>query len=279
MAYDAARQMIVLFGGTRKDTEKDTDTWAWDGRGWNRLNPTVSPPARSGASFAYHPPTETLVLFGGSSARGFLGDMWLWNGSIWTKVTGDGPPARVGSSMAFDPASGGLILFGGYGSGILDDTWVWNGKSWVRLSPQLSPPGRWGASLAYHSGMGKLILFGGKARVLGGPEPEETWAWDGTNWSQLSLNRLPPWRLGASMAEADGEVLLFGGMVPASNAIGWSYLGDTWLLGSTWSEVTQAPAPPPRALASLAAYPPRNSLLLFGGASAPGRLLDDTWMW
>jgi len=166
------------------------------------LSPPVSPPARSGPSLAYHPATKTLVLFGGDSANGFLGDTWLWNGITWTAVPGDGPPARVGASMAFDPASGSLILFGGYGplgssNGAFDATWMWNGKSWVRLSPRTSPPGRNGTSLAYHSSMGRLILFGGKRSPMGVPEPEATWAWDGMDWSQLSLGRLPPWRSGA----------------------------------------------------------------------------------
>ena len=276
MAYDAARAKIVLFGGTWKDA----DTWTWDGRTWNHMSPPVSPPARSDASLAYHPATKTLVLFGGGSATGFLGDTWLWNGITWTAVPGDGPPARGSASMAFDPASGSLILFGGARPEVFDDTWMWNGKSWVRLSPRSSPPGRFGTSFAYHSGMGRLILFGGKRSAMGVPEPEATWAWDGKDWSQLSLGRLPPWRFGASMAAAGGGVLLFGGISMVLGPSNGSYLGDTWMLGRTWSQVTQTPAPPPRAGAGLVPYPSRNSLLLFGGGFNPGyRQLRDTWVW
>jgi len=184
--------------------------------------------------------------------------------------------------MAFDPNSGGLILFGGFNSStqILNDTWMWSEKSWARLSPQSNPIGRYGFSLAYHSGLGKLILFGGKARLMGGSEPEGTWAWDGTNWLQLSVGGSPPWRMGGSMAEVNSGVLLFGGTAPAPVSSGWSYFGDTWFLGQTWSELTQTPSPSPRVGASMVHYPPGNSVLLFGGGSgAVGGSYEDTWLW
>jgi len=280
VAYDAGRKMPVLFGGDWADS----GTWAWNGLAWNRLTPSVSPPARTGASCAYHPPTDTVVLFGGLGTEGrLLGDTWLWNGVTWTQAPGGARPrARESASMAFDPVSGGLILFGGASpvnlNSPFNDTWMWNGGSWIQLSPSSSPLARYGTSLAYNSTMGRLILFGGKRSPMGVPEPLATWAWDGMNWSEISVGPLPPWRLDASMAAAGGGVLLFGGFsfdIPPSP----SYLGDTWTLGTTWSEVIQTPSPAPRAGASLVPDPPRNSLLLFGGASGPGRLANDTWVW
>lgn len=229
MAYDAARRMTVLFGGAHENNaQEDAETWAWDGYTWNHLTPAVSPPARSGASLAYHPPTKTLVLFGGGSAKGFLGDTWLWDGITWTAAPGGGPPVRGGASMALDPPSGGLILVGGYGDYLYYDTWMWNGKSWALLSDDLGYPPRSGASLAYHPGMGRLILFGGAGSPMGHTVEEGTWAWDGTNWSQLPLDSEPPWRVEAVMAESRGQLLLFGGMswVPPGSG-NWAYLGDT----------------------------------------------------
>jgi hypothetical protein len=277
MAYDGGRRAPVLFSGGA-----DADTWTWNGLTWNRQSLPLSPSARYGASFAYYPPTDTLVLFGGGSAKGFLADTWLWNGIAWTEVPGAGPPARLGASMSFDPTSGSLILFGGYGpsgrfNGTFDDTWMWKGASWIRPAPSASPPGRSGTSLAYDSVIGKLILFGGKRSPMGVPEPEATWAWDGANWSEVPLGPAPPWRFHASMAARPegGPILLFGGVALADG----SFLGDTWTLGSNWSADTQAPTPSPRAGASLVPDPSNNALLLFGGGAAPGHLLGDTWVW
>lgn len=266
LASDTARRTIVLFSGAGAD-----DTWTWDGLTWTRQNPAMSPPARAGASFAAHPPTQTLVLFGGMGSRGPLGDTWLWNGKIWSQVLGAGPKPTFGATMAFDPVRGSIILFGGYDN--LGDTWEWDGSSWRALSPKSSPGPLLGAGLAYSAVLGKLILFGGK-RGMGIPNNDTTWAWDGSNWSLVPLSTSPPGRFYAAMAASlDGSmILLFGGN-------GDKLLGDTWMFTGTWTQSTQAQAPPPRADASLAPDPTSNSLLLFGGVYGREYHIGDTWAW
>ncbi len=129
---------------------------------WIRQRPSRSPSARYGTSFAYHPPTKTIVLFGGVIAtRGIhLGDTWLWNGRTWSVIPAGGPRPRWHAVMAFDPVSNGLILFGGWGDEPLPlrDTWKWDGTSWQALSPDSSPP-HTGAGFAYSAAVGKLIMF------------------------------------------------------------------------------------------------------------------------
>src|SRR5207249_2887941 len=171
MAFDGARGMPILFSGRGK-----ADTWTWNGFTWVKERPALSPPIRSDASIAYHPPTKTVVMFGGSDARGFLRDTWLWNGRTWRAAPGAGPRARANASMAFDPGTGSLILFGGYGDGLLGDTWKWDGRAWRALSPSTSPPPLVGASSAYSAALGKLILFGGSPFTMGGGGSDVTWA-------------------------------------------------------------------------------------------------------
>lgn len=276
IAYDAARKTTVLFSGEIRGSAApagaDADTWIWNGRTWTLQSPRQTPPARSRACFAYHPPTETLVLFGGGNLNGFLGDTWLWNGRSWSAGPG-GPAARASASMAFDPATESLILFGGYGDRMLSDTWAWDGTSWRSLSPGTRPLPTRGATMAYSAALGGLILFGGTHFQGGTRGSSETWAWDGSNWSQLSLNTVPLARRYASMA-ADPKgslILLFGGFDDSGT------LSDTWTLASTWSE-DRGKGPVRRAGAALAFDPSGSSFLLFGGGD--GRvLLDDTWLW
>src|SRR2546422_1756765 len=269
MAFDGARGAPILFSEGQA-----AEAWAWNGSTWLRERPPLSPPARAGARISYHPPTKTIVLFGGTTSQGFLGDTWLWNGRTWNAVLGAGPRARANASMAFDPGTGSLILFGGYGDGLLGDTWKWDGRAWRALSPSTSPPPLSGTSSAYSAALGKLILFGGSPFQMAGGGSDVTWAWDGMNWSRISFDSSPPGRFFAAMA-ADPEgklVLLFGGS-------GESLLGDTWTLASRWSADTRSPAPPPRAGASLVPDPSSNSFLLFGGGDGSGRVLNDTWAW
>jgi len=269
MAFDGARGVPILVSGG-----SETETWTWNGFNWVRERPALSPPIRSDASIAYHPPTKTVVMFGGIDAHGFLGDTWLWNGRTWRATPGAGPRARANASMAFDPGTGSLILFGGYGDGLLGDTWKWDGRAWRALSPSTSPPPLVGASSAYSAALGKLILFGGSPFTMGGGGSDVTWAWDGMNWSRISFDSSPPGRFSAAMAAdpAGKLILLFGGK-------GDEPLGDTWTLTGKWSQDIGKPAPPARVGASLVPDPSRNSFLLFGGSDGGRRALNDTWEW
>ncbi|MDP9403184.1 MAG: SBBP repeat-containing protein [Actinomycetota bacterium] len=138
------------------------------------------------------------------------------------------------------------------------------------------PSPRSGAALAYHAGTTKAVLFGGRSasgEVLG-----DTWVFDGTAWAELAVPG-PPARAGAGLAlePTTGHLVLFGGEDSAGA------LGDTWVFdGSAWS---QPPAlntsPQPRSAAAMASFQVLGAqgVVLFGGRSASGDLLGDTWVW
>src|SRR5687767_6671464 len=81
MAYDAARQRVVLFGGI--DVTALGDTWEWDGVSWSQRNPVVNPTPRSLHAMAYDAARRRVVLFGGQDSSGLLGDTWEWDGVNW----------------------------------------------------------------------------------------------------------------------------------------------------------------------------------------------------
>lgn len=71
--------------------------------------------ARSGHAIAFDAQHGRSVLFGGSSASGYSGDTWEWNGTAWLQAgsSGTGPQARDGHAMAYDSQRARLVLFGG----------------------------------------------------------------------------------------------------------------------------------------------------------------------
>src|ERR1035438_5569144 len=72
----------------------------------------------------------------------------------------------------------------------------------------------------------------------------DTWTWDGSNWTQKSPQTSPPGRTYAAMAydSARGQAVLFGG-----NGSGNPYLGDTWVWdGSNWTQESLQNGPPGR---------------------------------
>src|SRR5690606_31987999 len=80
LAYDAARQQIVMLGGiTEVLNPVPPDTWLWDGLQWT-LGATEGPTARFFAAFEYDSHRHACVLFGGrSSYTSYLNDTWEWH--------------------------------------------------------------------------------------------------------------------------------------------------------------------------------------------------------
>ena len=121
MAYDAARQQVVLFGGEDGNTTfKLNDTWVWDGANWVQKFPATSPPERTVHAMAYDAARGQVVLFGGSGGGSLSNETWVWDGTDWVKkLPSMAPSARAYSAMAYDLVRERMVLFGGYGQRLL----------------------------------------------------------------------------------------------------------------------------------------------------------------
>lgn len=199
------------------------------------------------------------------------------------------PTGRAGSAMAYDAASRQLVLFGGITEtgthGFRNDTWIWSGETWTRLSPASSPSLRYGASLVYDAAMGELLLFGGyDGSTESNVDLNDTWTWNGTDWTKLSPAKSPPGRVNASMAydAASGKVLLYGGQGLHGDS------ADTWTWnGVTWSELSPAKNPGAIGDAAPMTYDPATrSVVLVAGAreidgqeSPAATYVAATWTW
>jgi hypothetical protein len=67
LAYDGARQEIVMFGGCCDiNGNRWGDTWTWTPtNGWVQESPTSSPGCRKSTRMAYDAARQEIVLFGG----------------------------------------------------------------------------------------------------------------------------------------------------------------------------------------------------------------------
>ncbi len=190
MAWDAARQRAVLFGGQVSSGQIGAfccyaDTWEWTGSNWIRAVPTASPPGRAGHAMAYDAMRQRVVLFGArrTPAGGPLADTWEWDGANWIQRTPAlSPSPRGGHAMTYDGVRQRIVLFGGGYSTNFSDTWEWDGATWTLRAPASSPAARSGHALAYDGVRQRVVLHGGR----GGPNLvfADTWEWDGTNWTQ-----------------------------------------------------------------------------------------------
>ncbi|HVP09819.1 MAG TPA: dockerin type I repeat-containing protein [Phycisphaerae bacterium] len=275
MAYDSARHVTVLFGGTNASTYFN-QTWEWNGSSWAQLSPANPPSGRSGAGMAYDSSRGVTVLFGGSNADGRNRETWEWNGSTWTNRNPSlRPTARYQHAMAYDSARGVTVLFGGYTGTQNNETWEWNGSTWTNRTPSPpspNPTARSAAAMVYDTSRHVTVLFGGT--TASGSYSNETWEWNGSSWMQRSGGTAPLARSRHAMAyDASRDVtVLFGGYDSVN------YFADTWEWnGSTWTQRSVRDAPGGRYLHAMAYDGSRSVAVLFGGCTGPTGYSDETW--
>ena len=276
------------------------------------------PAARKHHAVTYDRRHQRVVLYGGGTNTGELfGDLWSWDGNLWTLIGNSFPSA---SHSIFADADESLVLIGG----TEHVTAVWDGR-WVTI---LQEPNRWGVAGAFDTQRGKFIMHGGGGNVpgqtlggtfeldterwrqvaTGGPgarvsasmvfdstrnvavlfggtviEPrrhfDDLWEWDGVRWRQIQVTgERPEARLAFGMAyDQLRREVVLFGGLSANNEA----LGDTWLWnGGQWRRV-DGDGPSPRSETYMAYDVERGVTVLFGGdpEEADGRLLGDTWEW
>ncbi|MCR9248271.1 MAG: hypothetical protein NXI31_24855 [bacterium] len=189
------------------------------------------------------------------------------------------PSARMEPQMALHQSGDYTLLFGGADVGgfpptTFGDTWAWDGTDWSQLSPAVSPPGRYFGGMVYDQLRDRTVLYGGLvATFFGANYLDDTWEWDGANWSQVTTTNTPGGLVGnpglgeVSMAYdvIGGATVLFGGelfqgIVPMP-AVTLEYDG------TNWTQTAPAVSPPRRSQASMCSAPLLGGVLLFGGTN------------
>ena len=181
--------------------------------------------------------------------------------------------------MAYDARDGYELLVGD------GSTWRDSPVGWVELHPTVQPSNRTFASLVFDPTAGDTVLFGGMPAwpwCSGACSPlNDTWTYQGGNWTRLNLTNAPPPSEGAVMTfdSTDGYLLLFDGV---NHPFTWKFSDGSWT-NLTWSA---GPGPSQRYGATLVDDPRDGSVLLFGGSSwgpngcgpcYPPQEFNDTW--
>jgi hypothetical protein len=250
IAYDRARNQVVMFGGIRTSTGGDApygDTWIWDGTNWTEAHPATSPPARTFTEMVYDEARQVTVLFGGSSGATKFNDTWTWDGTNWTlQDTPTAPSPRNHIGIAYDPIRRVTVLFGGQGlPGARHDTWLWNGREWHLKPTATVPQNRSHPGMAFDSSIGKIVMMGGHHGgnhiALG-----DTWLWDGSDWAQQDVTPAPGPRYATWMAAMDSphELVLWGGYGPPVWGDTWLWNGTGWSLGAAGRTAPQGVGTP-----------------------------------
>jgi hypothetical protein len=247
--------------------------------GWVQRSPAHVPPVRAWHGLSYDLFHDVHVLFGGGSTGAMLGDTWQWNGIDWQQIAPTrSPPARCCHAMAYDVSLGCVVLHGGRDNAgiVLDDTWQFDGANWVQQAPAQTPGARQTAGMAFSFARFHTILFGGNGGTPLAPR-NDTWEWNGSNWSQVVTAHRPPPRSAFAITSdiVQGRVVLFGGLSGTD-------LSDLWSFdGFDWSALPAPQARPARCNSAMAADTSRGMLVQFGGLTITQSQTptDETWLY
>jgi hypothetical protein len=232
-AYDAARDVIVSYGGFASDSfECDQSTFEWDGFFWI-LREVGPPPNCHHFRMTYDAASERILIFGGQVLDNApVHDVFAWDGSEWTLVTSDGPVSRAHFGFVNDPNHGQVLLYGGYDGGMYEDFWSLRDGVWEQL--EIAGPGtRSHFGMAYDSTANELYIYGGATTSSSfGSLTDETWVLRNGSWQLLETPGSPGARGSAALAyDPTRRVLvLYGGFTAdgAERADTWEFDGSTW---------------------------------------------------
>ncbi len=214
----AAAVLAERLGGWFFFSGGRTLLWSAAGRRWRDLDPLSPPPPVAGASLAYDPVNDQIILFGGGHVAERASDgrvvghtgLWIYNpkGNVWRPwPVLQLPPPRMDAAMAADPARRVLVLFGGDAqSHYLGDTWLFDLETLTwRASSAPGPEPRAGHFAAFDPAAGKILVGGGHNRC----DLSDLWAYDAAadRWERLGGD-VPPGRYLESEVTSDHQLLL-----------------------------------------------------------------------
>ena len=185
------------------------------------------------------------------------------------------PSGRTSTRMVWDAKSTHSILFGGTTkidagtrqSYDLSDTWDWTGDHWVQRYPANTPHGRSFHTMVYDSNRSRVLLFGGKSgsTTTNSTIYNDTWQFDGNDWTQLNTPNQPSPRFysGGAFDPVRDKWVLFGGTFISPDGKTTTNYSDTWEFdGTTWN---QRAATGPTVLKPILVFDTQNNRVVMVG--------------
>ena len=242
---------------------------------WTQSLTGPQPGGRSLHGMAYDSARQRTIMFGGWDYPNglFNPQTWEWDGAAWSQVaTASAPSARSHCKLAFDSVRNRIVLFGGWTPGSsFSDTWEYDGSNWLQRQPANSPSPRASAGLAYDPVRQVTVLFGGYLTGSTSVEDNETWEWNGTDWTQRFPAQRPSARSDMTLCynPITQRLLAFGGNAAGVNFRDlWAYNGTNWTFLSNTGPFGDSSA-------SLVWHPGRQRAMLCMGEG--GQLCQWTW--
>lgn len=158
MAYDSARQRLILAGGFDGPGEA-LGTWEYDGQQWSETI-AANNPMLDLQAMAYDPVSDECIAYTAMFGTFPIVGTWRYQGTYWEHVlTVDQPPARCNPNMVYDAARNRIVMYGGTNNNAnsRNDTWEYHGGNWLEVVMPTPPPAAW-SSMTFDSVRGRPVI-------------------------------------------------------------------------------------------------------------------------
>jgi hypothetical protein len=282
MAYDQARHVMTLYGGFFGSAPR-FQTYVYTNPAWLSTG-DQQPIPRSLFVFATDPDTGVVWLYGGVASGNSQADMWKYQYGHFELVNGTDAPGTCASPFgAYDTDRKKLVVF----CGVQSATFEFDPAEtkWVAFTTKHVPVSRSFAAAVYDKHLKKTVLFGG---YDGTNFRDDTWVWDGADWTQVKKDPPPSRQLTSMWYDSKLQrTVIFGGVGRLTSEDRVVRYNDMWQFdGVSWAEIKPAALPGMRYGASVAVDPRNGHTLLFGGMQVTGpdtaqvqSYANDTWDW
>ena len=215
----------------------DAEVWRWNGATWTQIGGDGLNncwPTNTFETITSMTNDGTNVYVGLGNGAGD-GEVWMWNGTTWTKIGGDAINSSWSVSTyeyvySLNHVAGNL--YAGLGSSANDaEVWRWNGTSWTKIGGDGINSG-WGANFEIVASLTNdgTNVYAGLGTTAG---DAEVWRWNGTSWTQIGGDAVnSSWAL--ATYETVHSLNFFGGNLYAglgtstTDAEVWRWNGSSW---------------------------------------------------
>jgi len=282
-AFDLWGGTPLMYGGNTGGAGS-SDLWRYDSvrDRWTAIEVSKAPPFRCGHAVTYDEANNGILMYGGwagtnGAAPEEYNDTWVYDprDNKWTEMNpAVNPGRRRNFGMVYDEKRENHLLFGGiYYIPHSENESVWSynisANNWTGIESDHNPGARMGSPMGYDPQNDRVVLFGGQD-VDNDFAYGDTWIYDIANntWTNVTPAYGPSSRVFSGFAyyPPAGSFRLFGG---AESMYYSGLLDDLWeynLTTNTWTNITLAAGPSPRAGMAMVYDPLRDEIVLAGGA-------------
>jgi hypothetical protein len=218
----------------------DAEVWGYDGTTWTKIGGDAANSSWADATYEQITSLAYIgtTLYAGLSTSGNDAEVWIYDGTTWTKIGGDsinsGWTTNYESVYAITALGSSVVVGLGDSSGDAE-VWSWSGSAWTKIGGDNTNSGWTGIeNRVYSMSVIGTDLYAG----LGGDVNEGTvWKWNGSSWAAIGGRDTNSW-FAPQLVEIDAITVGNGKLYAGSGIWGngsaskqasvWQYDGTSW---------------------------------------------------